>query len=422
MFYKNMFCTLIALCCIFSCTKVANNNHQTATFNAHLIEQFLQKLVEDNRVVGVSALVYQGEKEIYFGAFGYADKENNSKFTRDTLVNIYSMTKPVTGAALLSLYEDGLIDFEAPLSQYLPEFSHVQVFDSLDKDGNPVLVEPSNPIRVIDIFRHTACFGYGWEGTYPAQQMNAIQPLDPSKPLEQFSKELATLPLYCQPGQQWKYGVSVDVQARLAEVVAKTPYLDIVSERILRPLKMNNTSYFVEAENKHKLAAVYTKNDNSELSRIPNGNVYGFSTTPPIQTNGGHGLVSSIDDYMRFARMLQNKGSLEGVKVLDGASLDLMSRDHLPSNLVDKDFLPQKGQMGFGLNVAVRLQKPINDDENFGVPGEFFWDGAASTLFWVDPANDLTVVFFTQIRPFDNSLHHDFRKSVYEAFGSLPAT
>lgn len=405
-------------------TEVANNslNRSDAVItlpNTQIIDDVLSALVAKGSVAGASALIYHNNKEVYFGAFGKADLESNTNFNRTTLANIYSMTKPVTGTVLMSLYEEGLFDLQAPLAQYLPEYTNMKVYDGENADGSARLVMPNRAIKVIDIFRHTACFGYGWEGTPPAQMMNELQPLDPSKPLSQFSKELATLPLFCHPGEQWKYGVAADVQARLAEVVSGKPFDELVNERVLKPLELKETSYFVPASQKARLAAVYSPSSNGTLKRNPNETVYGFSTTPPVQINGGHGLISTLDDYMRFALMLQNEGTIDDVQILKPSTVALMTKDHLPEGITEREFLPSKGQMGFGLNVAVRIAPPINDEENYGGVGEFLWDGAASTLFWVDPKNDVTAVLFMQVMPFDNAAHKAFRDAVYESLGLL---
>ena len=384
-------------------------------FDKLIVDAALAKLVDEKSVMGVSALVYLDGKEVYYGNVGMADREANQPWQRDTLATIYSMTKPITGVTLMTLYEEGLFDLEAPLSDYLPEYADMKVLAGLDANGEPILEEPRRAIKVIDIFRQTACFGYGWEPHPAAAFMNAAAVLDPTKPLSQFSEELAQLPLFCHPGEQWKYGVAVDVQARLAEVLTGRPYEDLVYERVLNPLGLNNTTYFVAESQKPRLAGVYNADGQGTLSRVPNQEVYGFQTTKPVQINGGHGLISTIDDYMRFALMLQNEGALGDVRILKPETIALMTKDHLPAGITEKDFLPSKGQVGFGLDFAVRIAPPIDENEPFGVVGEFFWDGAASPFFWVDPENDLTVVFLTQIFPFDGDAQKAFRRAVYDA-------
>jgi CubicO group peptidase (beta-lactamase class C family) len=392
-----------------------------AVIDASIVDAAVLGLVEEKFVAGAAALIFSGDQEIYYGNFGDADREAGRAWGRDTLVTIHSMTKPITGVTLMSLYEKGLFDLDAPLSQYLPEYAGMKVMTGVNEDGEPILEAAHRPIQVIDIFRQTACFGYGWEGTPMAAVMNEAAVLDPSKPLSQFSEELAQLPLFCHPGEQWKYGVAADVQARLAEVITGRPYEELVYETVLDPLGLSETSYFVETNRKPRLAATYLRGEDGELSRARDSNVYGFRMEKPVQINGGHGLISTIDDYMRFALMLQNRGTLDGVQILKPETITLMTRDHLPPGITEKEFLPSKGQMGFGLDFAVRIAPPVDDKEPFGVEGEFFWDGAASTLFWVDPKNDITAVFMIQVMPFDGASQAKFRRAVYEALGLIDA-
>ncbi|NNC37232.1 MAG: class A beta-lactamase-related serine hydrolase [Acidimicrobiales bacterium] len=388
---------------------------EASSFDTINIDAVLSDMVENGEVVGASGLVYHSGQEVYFGAYGLADREAEREMSRASLANIYSMTKPVTGVTLMSLYEEGLFELDDPLAEYLPEYSNMKVFAGIDDNGDIVLESPNRPITILDIMRHTAGFGYDWGEGPVADAQRQAGLLDPGKPLAQFSEELAALPLYFQPGTQWKYGVAVDVQARLAEKIAGIPYERLVQDRVVKPLGMNDTGYFVPADQKDRLTAVYIRGEDGTLSREADTQVYGFWTEKPKQINGGHGLVSSLDDYMRFARMLLNKGTLDGVQILKPETIELMTSDHLPSGLSELDFLPGKGQVGFGLDFAVRTAPPVDDLENPGEVGEFFWDGRASTLFWVDPKNDLTAVFFVQVVPFDGTLHNRFRRAVYAA-------
>jgi len=409
--------SVFALCS--ACQTPQTDDTVSPNVDSSVLDQALSDLMDSESAAGASLLIYHSGEEVYFNAVGDSDREADRPWQRDTLVSLYSMTKPVTAVTLMTLYEEGLFELDAPLSNYLPEYSDVKVLAGLDANGAPILESPHRPIKVIDIFRHTACFGYGWEGTPVAAMMVEANVLDPSKLLSQFSEELADVPLYCHPGEQWKYGVSGDVQARLAEVVTGRPYEELVHERVLDPLDMSETNYFVPMDKKVRVAAGYIKSETQGLTRQPDQNVYGLWPAKPVQINGGHGLIGTADDYMRFARMLQNDGTLDGVQILKPETLALMSRDHLPDNLPAKDFLPSKGHIGYGLGMAVRVAPPKDDTEPFGVAGEFFWDGAASTLFWVDPENDLTVVFLTQVMPFDGAAHAKIRKAVYQSLGIL---
>ncbi|MBO1256064.1 beta-lactamase family protein [Alteromonas sp. 5E99-2] len=390
---------------------------EPAHFKEEKLNSYLQQVISENKTLGLSVLVFQNNKEVFYRELGVSDRETKREWSRDTLVNIYSMTKPVTGITLMTLYEEGLFKLDDPVSRYLPEFSNLRVFETLDSNDKPILRPIERPITILDLMRHTSGIGYDWEGNYPAKQMEKLAPFLPEKPLKQMSEEIASLPLHFQPGTQWLYGASVDIQARLAEVLSGIDYQTLVTQKVLSPLKMNNTGYFVPGEQKHKVSAIYIKNDDGTFIREPDELVYGLYSSPPVQINGGHGLISTIDDYMRFALMLQNKGELDGVRIVKPETLDLMTKNHLPQGLTEKSWLPSKGNVGFGLNFAVRIAPPKDSNENFGVVGEFFWDGLASTLFWVDPTNDITVVFFTQKLPFDEKLHKGIRKHVYEAFG-----
>ena len=402
-----------------ACQKSPDERNGSAVIDTEALDAVLTDFVESGSVVGASALVYIGDNEVYYGNFGFADREAGTPWARDTLVNIYSMTKPVTGVTLMSLHENGAFELDDPLSKFLPEFEDAKVAVGVSEDGRARLVSPNRPIEIIDIMRHTAGFGYGWDDTYPDRAMRQADVLNPSKPLEQFSTQLAALPLHFHPGEQWKYGVSVDVQARLAEAISGQSFESLLTERVLAPLGMAETGYFVPADKKSRLSAVYIRQDDGSLMREPDELVYGFWSEKPVQTNGGHGLVATIDDFMQFARMLQNEGELDGARVLQPETIRLMATDHLPASVTHRDFLPSKGQVGFGLDFAVRTEPPVSEDENYGVPGEFFWDGRASTLFWVDPENDLTAVFFTQVVPFDDDLHRRFRRAVYEALNLI---
>ena len=333
-----------------ACTSVAPD----PVFETAVVDAALSDLVADGSVAGVSGLVYRAGEEVYYGDVGMADREAGRAWERDTLVTIYSMTKPVTGVTLMSLWEEGLFDLEADLSDYLPEYADVKVYAGEGDTGAPILKVPNRPLKVIDIFRQTACFGYGWEDHPVSAMLNAAQVLDPDKPLSRMSEELADVPLYCEPGEAWKYGVAVDVQARLAEVVTGQPYEEIVTERVIRPLGLIDTSYFVPATERDRLAAVYMSDGEGGLSRADNGGLFAMRETKPTQINGGHGLISTIDDYMRFALMLQNEGEIDGVRILQPETVAFMTRDHLPEGVVERDFLPSKGEVGFGINVAVR--------------------------------------------------------------------
>ncbi|MFZ5971383.1 MAG: serine hydrolase domain-containing protein [Bacteroidota bacterium] len=374
------------------------------------IDSALQRVVDSGEVAGVSALIFEKNNEVYFNAFGFADREAGLAFDRNTLVRIYSMTKPITGVALMQLYEKGAFQLDDPLHQYAPEFANMKVLKGVDAAGALILEPAQRPITIRDLTRHTAGFAREEHPTL-GTLVKAADVMNSAHTLAQMAQKLAALPLAFHPGEQWSYGVCVDVQAYLVERLSGKPFDVYVRENILEPLGMASTAYV--PVDTSRFAAVYSKSAEGALQRVPREIADVFNSQAWPLKPGGWGLVSSIDDYQRFARMLVNEGTLEGATILRPETIQLMATNHLADSVTERMWLPSKGQVGFGINFAVRLRPPADEQEKNGVVGEFFWDGAASTLFWVDPANELTAVLFVQIFPFSNPLHKTFRDAVY---------
>ena len=377
------------------------------------IDSTLQSFVDLGEVAGASALIYEKGKEVYFNAFGYADLKNKKPMERNTLVQIYSMTKPITGTALMTLYEEGKFKLDDPLEKYAPEFANMQVYTGYDSIAGEMILEPAKrSITIRDITRHTAGFSGRRDLPGLGEAIAEADALNRENTLSEMAKKLSTVPLGYQPGEHWEYGISVDVQAYLVELLSGQPYAEYVQEHVLDPLKMNDTRYVVPESDRNRMSSAY-RYEGDSLIQLPNEEAHAFNYKKWPLTPGGWGLTSTLDDYMRFAQMLINKGTLEGVQVLDSSTVKLMATNHLDESIEERSWLPSKGQVGFGIDFAVRLRPPASVQENNGVVGEFFWDGAASTLFWVDPVNELTAVFFVQIFPYNGSLHKRFRDAVY---------
>jgi CubicO group peptidase (beta-lactamase class C family) len=377
------------------------------------LDHALAGMVANGRAAGVSALIWQDGRERYFGAAGLADREAGRPMRRDTLVQVFSMTKPVTGVALMQLWEQGRFGLDDPLSRYLPEFAEMRVYAGKDASGRPVYKPASRPILIRDILRHTAGFSYGSRDTPADDAFRAADPLNLNNDLTEFGHRVASLPLLFDPGAEWSYSVGVDVQALLVEKLSGQPFETYVRDHVLGPLGMKDTGWTQPRENLARLAAVYTPGADGKLGRQPDARTQAMNFGPRRLTMGGAGLVASIDDYMRFARMLLNGGELDGVRILKPSTIRMMATNSLDPRITERIWLPSKGSVGFGIDFAVRVSQPKDAKENRGAVGEFFWDGADSTLFWVDPANRLAAVFFTQKAPFDGSLHHDIREAVY---------
>jgi CubicO group peptidase (beta-lactamase class C family) len=383
------------------------------TLDRARIDAALRTIVAGGRAIGASALIWQHGAERYFGATGEADREAHRPMRRDTLVQIFSMTKPVTGVALMQLWEKGKFGLDDPLARYLPAFGEVKVIAGTGTDGKPILRAPERPIVIRDIMRHTAGFSYGMRGTAADVIFHQIDPLALTNSLDEMGDKLAHVPLLFDPGVEWSYSTGVDVQALLVEHLSGEPFEQHVRRTILDPLGMHDTGWTQPPERLARFAASYVKQPDGTLLRQPEEKTRALNFGPRRLTMGGAGLASTLDDYMRFARMLLGRGTLDGVRILAPSTVRLMSTDQLDPRIAQRFFLPGKGSVGFGLDFAVRTAQPRNAAENRGSVGEFFWDGAATTLFWVDPANDMAVVFFVQVMPFDGSLHHDFRAAVY---------
>ena len=376
------------------------------------IDATLQSFVDSGKVAGVSALIFEKNKEVYYNAFGYANREEKVPMDRKTIVRIYSMTKPITGVALMTLYEKGAFQLDDPIAKYAPEFANMKVYKGVDSSGNLVLEPAKRPITIRDITRHTAGFVTSTDLPGLSELVKKTDPMNPNNTLEEMAKKLASLPLLFQPGEQWAYGPSVDVQAYLVQRISGKPFDQYLQETIFNPLGMTDTRYVVAETDKKRFASMYNKGIDGQLSvNADNENTFNIKNYP--LKPGGFGLTSTLDDYMKFAQMLLNKGKWGNVKILKPETVKLMATNQLSDTIKQRMWLPSKGQVGFGIDFAVRLREPASKEENNGMVGEFFWDGAASTLFWVDPVNDLTAVLFVQEMPFYGKLHKSFRDAVY---------
>lgn len=407
---------LLILCSFYSFAQRNTKQASVAVILAekqHRIDSTLKSFIDSNKTMGISALIVEKGKEVYFNAYGYADKEANTPMDRNTIVRIFSMTKPITGVALMTLYEKGLFKLDDPLSKYAPEFANMQVFRGVDANGNLILEPAKRPITVRDITRHTAGFATP-DNPALAELIKKADTFNPNNTLSQMAAKLATLPLQFHPGDEWLYGSSVDVQAYLVEKLSGKPFDQYIQEVILAPLDMKHTHYVVPEKDRSRFSAMYLRGNDGSLSRIPDEQASAFNTKNWALKPGGWGLTSTLDDYTKFAQMLVNKGSFGKVKILKPATVKLMATDQLPDTMTKRSWLPGKGNVGFGIDFAVRKGPPATKEETNGTTGEFYWDGAASTLFWVDPVNEITAVLFTQLFPYDPvKLHKKFRDAVY---------
>jgi CubicO group peptidase (beta-lactamase class C family) len=377
------------------------------------IDRTLREMVAHDRVAGASVLIWKNGREAYFGTAGYADREAKTPFRRDTLTQVWSMTKPVTGVALMTLWEQGRFSLDEPLAKYLPEYADVKVFAGTDSAGKPILKAPDRPIVIRDIMRHTAGFVTDGGDAGPEKIFSEVDPLNLANTLDEFSRKLVTVPLAYDPGTQWRYSPAVDVQARLVEKLSGEPFEAYVREHVFDPLGMRDSAWTQSEARYARLAAAYAAGPDGKLSRKSDADTRLFNFSDRKLTRGGAGIATTMNDYLRFARMLLNRGALDGVRILKPSTVKLMSTDQLDPKITERAWLPTKGNGGFGFDFFVRTGQPKDAAENRGTVGEFWWDGAWSTLFWIDSANDMIVLFFTQKEPWDGTLHHDIREAVY---------
>jgi CubicO group peptidase (beta-lactamase class C family) len=413
---RSMFILLSFVALFFACADKAKPIIDDSA--AARIDSTLQYFIDSGKFAGTSALIYEKDREVYYNSFGMADREAGKPMERSTIVQVFSMTKPITGVALMILYEEGAFQLDDPVSKFAPEFANLHVYAGEDPSGNPILEEPRREMTIRDLTRHTSGFATGPDNPGVGPIFASAMSMEAMNSLSEFARRLGGVPLWFHPGDRWSYGLSVDVQAFLVERISGIPFYQFVRERILNPLGMTDTRYFIPETDRGRFAALYTRNEDGTLNRIPDEQAHAFNTREMTLTPGGFGLTSTIDDYMRFARMLVNEGVLDGVRILRPETVRLMATNHLSDDVTDRSWLPSKGSVGFGIDFAVRIRPPASPEENYGVVGEYFWDGAASTLFWVDPVNKLAAVLFVQAVPFDGvGLHKSFRDAVY---GQLP--
>ena len=398
--------------CALLVPQAAGARDGKVTLDRPRIDRELRSFVDQGRVVGAEVLIWKDGKEQHYASAGLADREAARPFARDTQVQIFSMTKPVTGVALMQLWEEGKFGLDDPLSRYLPQFADVKVYDGTNPDGSLKLRPPSRAITIRDVMRHIAGFTYGDAGDSVAPVWNKLQPLSADHTLAEFAALMPQVPLLWDPGTHWHYSAGADVQARLVEVLSGQPFDQYVAEHIFRPLGMTHSCWKCSADLLPRLAAIY---DGPKLTRMTEDTWLEPNFRGKPMTMGGSGIVTTIDDYMRFARMLLGEGELDGVRILQPATVRLMATDQLDPRITERQWLDNKGSGGFGLDFFVRTKLPQTAEENRGAVGEFFWDGYPSMLFWIDPANRMAVVFATQKIPFDGTLHHDIREAIYGA-------
>lgn len=358
----------------------------------------MQDLVDQGLLVGAVTLAARDNKIMHFESVGYRDMEAQAVMTNDSLFRIYSMTKPITGVALMTLYEEGKFKLSDPVEKYIPEMKDLRVLAGTNADGSMITEEANHKMTIRELMSHTGGLTYGIfaqsavDTAYVDAGIGAAAAagiLEPNETSKDFVAKLGEIPLKHQPGSQWEYSVSVDVQGYLVEVLSGQRFGSFLEERIFEPLGMGDTGFHVPEEKLGRFAQMYNYGPDGEM--VPGEMFPGadFTQAPAFEA-GGSGLVSSAMDYLRFSQMMLNGGELDGVRILAPLTVDLMHRDQTPKAVSN---LAQQG-ITFGLDFAV-IQDTV-EAESYS-QGEYYWGGAAGTWFWIDPVEDIVFVGMIQV-------------------------
>lgn len=374
----------------------------------------LQPLVDSGRVGGIYAVIARHGQIGYERTFGWRDVARGERLRRDAIFRVYSMTKPVVAVGVLRLVEDGKVALDDPVSKYIPAFASVQVFAGGSADA-PVLEPPRSPITVRQLLNHTSGLGYGLTAGPADTIFTRARMYDASRTLAQFTDSLARLPLLFHPGTRWGYSSGLDVAGRVIEVASGMTLDRFLDQAIFRPLGMRDTGFRIRPGMRSRLATVYAPAPDGSIQPLGEDGLMAMFEPEARFLWGSGGLLSTPDDYLRFAQMLLGGGALGDVRILRPETVALMTRNTLAPELAPIAYGSlSDGTYGFGLGVAVRLH--TTGAARPGPAGIFRWSGYLGTYFWVDPVNDLIAMVWTQLSPGGRyPLEATMQRLVYEA-------
>jgi CubicO group peptidase (beta-lactamase class C family) len=352
------------------------------------LDEGMAKLVDQGRLSGVVTMVARHGKVVAFNATGKRDIAANAPMQKDSIFRIYSMSKPITGVAMMMLFEEGKWQLNDPVAKYIPEFANMKVY-AMDAGNNMVLKDQAHPMTMRELMSHTAGFTYGFFSNTPVDKLQReADVLNVNNTLDEFIKRMAKLPLNAQPGTEWHYSVAVDVQGYIVQKLSGMPFEEYLDKRIFKPLGMVDTGFYVPQEKLNRFVEMYNYDKDGKLAVEHEGFNHDYSKKPALSSGGG-GLVSTASDYMRFCQMLLNGGQLDGVRLLSPLSVELMR-----SNVLAPTVPILAPGAGFGLDFAVYTD-PVAAGGYYG-KGSYWWGGAAGTWFWIDPERQLIVVGMIQ--------------------------
>ncbi len=372
------------------------------------IDTFLQtRYIDSGKLPHAHLVVARGGQVVHRSLLGQARLATADApavpLAEDSIVRIYSMTKPVTSVAFMMLVEEGLVALEDPVHRFIPSWRNLGVYVA----GAPGMFQtrPTDaPMRMIDLLRHTSGLTYGFQtrtNVDAAYRSGKVEPFAQKEGLQGFIDSLAKLPLEFSPGTAWNYSVSTDVLGYLVEVISGLPFAQFLQQRILGPLGMVDTAFHVSEDRLARFTACYVVGGDGKLAEATQG--WPDFKTAPAAPSGGGGLVSTMADYLRFCEMLRRGGELDGVRLLGPKTLQLMRSNHLPGGKdladVSVSMFSEAAYQGIGFGLGFAMTTDVAKTGIAGSLGEHWWGGMASTAFWIDPVEDLSVVFYTQLIP-----------------------
>ncbi len=380
------------------------------------IDGWMDRLVEDGRLAGLSVLVSRRGQLAYERHAGLADMARGLRMGPDSILRIYSMTKPLTSTAIMMLYEDGLFQLDDPISNVLPCFKEMRVHAGEGREPVPA----ERPITYRDLLTHTSGLTYGFMDATPVDAMYRDQGVDfqtSDGTLAEVVERAASLPLLAQPGSAWNYSIATDVLGHLVAVLSGQEFGQFLHDRVIAPLGMTDTAFRVPPDKLGRFAANYARGEDGRAVLLDDPATSRFATSRAIASGGG-GLLGTGRDYMRFCRMMLNRGTLDGERLLGRKTVGLMTANHLGGDMASMGqarFSESNYEgIGFGLGFSVMLD-PARA-QILGSPGEYAWGGAASTAFWIDPAEDMAVVMMTQLTPSSTyPIRRELRVLTYQA-------
>lgn len=383
------------------------------------VDGWMRRLVEDGKLPGVQVMVMRRGGIAFSREHGQADIRRGKPMAPDTIVRIYSMTKPLASVAAMMLYEQGRFQLDDPIARVLPCFKDMRVAAG-GMWGKIDTVPAEREITFRDLLTHTSGLTYGFlqstliDGLYRDRGIDfQTSPLS----LGDLVEQAAALPLLAQPGTEWNYSIATDVLGHLVAVLSGMPFGDFLRERVIGPLGMVDTDFHIAQDKIGRFASNYTRGPDGRPKLIDDA-VEGPYATPRLIASGGGGLVGTAADYMRFCRFMLNKGELDGVRLLSRKTVELMTMNHLGGDMASMgqprfSESPYFG-IGFGLGFSIMLDPA--KAQILGTPGEYAWGGAASTAFWCDPEEDMAVVLLTQLMPSSTyPIRRELRVLAYQA-------